>query len=134
MVPNAFGVIFIACILNGFFAYGLFPVELELVCESKLIICISFLMYHILRLLFIVSYPIPESVASSLLWAMSTAAMLIFSVVIDLLRAGPEADPPNNMKLSMIIVAVIVGVGSLPSIWLKGDLKRLAFDTEKNGK
>jgi hypothetical protein len=57
--------------------------------------------------------------------------MMIFSVIIDSLRAGPEADPPNNMKLSMIAVAIIIGVGSLPAIWLKGDLKRLAFDKEK---
>jgi MFS-type transporter involved in bile tolerance (Atg22 family) len=59
--------------------------------------------------------------------------MLIFSVIIDSLRAGPEADPPNNMKLSMIVVAVIVAVGSIPVIWLKGDLKRLAVDMEKRG-
>jgi FLVCR family MFS transporter 7 len=54
----------------------------------------------------------------------------VFTIVIDALRAGPEADPPNNMKLSMIIVCVIVTVGSVPIIWLKGDLKRLAYDKE----
>jgi FLVCR family MFS transporter 7 len=79
---------------------------------------------------YVVSYPVPESISSSLLMAISTAATLIFTVVIDALRAGPEADPPNNMKLSMIVAVVIVGVGSLPAIWLKGDLKRLAFDQE----
>lgn len=79
----------------------------------------------------LVSYPVPESVSSALLWAISTAAMLIFCVVIDSLRAGPEADPPNNMKLSMIVVAIIICVGSLPAVWLKGDLKRLAFDLEE---
>lgn len=78
----------------------------------------------------IVSYPVPESISSSLLWVTSTVFTLIFSVVIDALRAGPEANPPNNMKLSMIVVVCIVGVGSLPAIWLKGDLKRLAFDKE----
>lgn len=60
--------------------------------------------------------------------------MLIFCVIIDSLRAGPEADPPNNMKLSMIVVAIIICVGSLPSVWLKGDLKRLAFDLEEQQK
>lgn len=80
--------------------------------------------------LFIVSYPVPESVSSSILWLITTAATLVFSVAIDALRAGPEADPPNNMNLAMIIVCVIVTVGSIPSIWLKGDLKRTAFDNE----
>lgn len=72
----------------------------------------------------------PESVSSSLLWVISTAATLVFSVVIDALRAGPEASPPKNMKLAMIVVCIIVAVGSIPSIWLKGDLKRTAFDKE----
>ena len=57
--------------------------------------------------------------------------MLIFSVLIDSLRAGPDADPPNNMKLSMIVVAIIVALGSLPAIWLQGQLKRLAVDQQK---
>ncbi|KAI8075651.1 major facilitator superfamily domain-containing protein [Thamnidium elegans] len=110
MIPNAFSVVLIACVLNGFFAYGLLPIHLELACE--------------------LSYPVPESVSSSILWLITTAATLVFSVAIDALRAGPEADPPNNMNLAMIIVCVIVTVGSLPSIWLKGDLKRTAFDNE----
>lgn len=63
-----------------------------------------------------------------MIWSLATAAMLIFSVIIDCLRAGPEADPPNNMKMSMIFVAVIMTIGSLPVLWLKGELKRLAVD------
>jgi FLVCR family MFS transporter 7 len=35
VIPNAFNVIMIACILNGLFAYALFPLHLELACESK---------------------------------------------------------------------------------------------------
>jgi hypothetical protein len=35
VIPNAFSVIMIACILNGLFAYALFPLHLELACESK---------------------------------------------------------------------------------------------------
>lgn len=57
--------------------------------------------------------------------------MLIFFIVIDALRAGPEASPPNNMKLSMVVVAVIVGVGNLPCLWLKGKLNRLKEDQHK---
>lgn len=74
------------------------------------------------------TYPISESISSSLLWGFTTIAMLIFSIVIDALRAGPEASPPNNMNLSMVVVAVIVGVGNLPCLWLKGELNRLKED------
>lgn len=83
-------------------------------------------MYCLLK----VSYPVPESVSSSILWVITTAATLVFSVVIDALRAGPEADPPNNMNLAMTVVCIIVTVGSIPTIWLKGDLRRTAFDNE----
>ncbi|KAI9475453.1 MAG: major facilitator superfamily domain-containing protein [Benjaminiella poitrasii] len=110
MIPNAFEVILFVCVLNGFFSYAIFPLYIEFACE--------------------VSYPVPESISSSLMWAFSSAFMLIFCVVIDAFRASPEANPPNNMKTSMIIVAVVVCLGSLPTIWLKGDLKRLAVDIE----
>lgn len=36
VIPNAFSVILIACVLNGFFAYALLPIHLELACERKL--------------------------------------------------------------------------------------------------
>ncbi|KAI8884429.1 MFS general substrate transporter [Backusella circina FSU 941] len=114
MIPNAFGVILITCGICGFFSYALFPLTMELACE--------------------VSYPVPEAISSSVIWSLSTAAMLIFSVIIDSLRAGPEADPPNNMKMSMIVVAVIMTIGSLPVFWLKGELKRLAVDNGLNEK
>ncbi|KAI7898914.1 major facilitator superfamily domain-containing protein [Cokeromyces recurvatus] len=110
IIPNAFSIILMVCILSGFFSYALFPLHVEFACE--------------------ISYPVPESISSSLLWAISSLSMLIFCVIIDSFRAGPEANPPNNMKTSMIIVAVIVCVGSLPTVLLKGDLKRLAFDIE----
>lgn len=55
--------------------------------------------------------------------------MLIFSIIIDALRAGPDANPPNNMNTSMIVVACIVFVGNLPCLWIKGDLKRYQIDS-----
>lgn len=58
--------------------------------------------------------------------------MLIFTVVIDAFRAGPDADLPNNMRNSIIVVAVIVCVGSLPCLWLRGELKRLNVDQSKS--
>lgn len=59
--------------------------------------------------------------------------MLIFSVVIDALKAGPDANPPNNMNTSMLVVLGIVIVGNLPSLWIKGDLNRLLIDNKKMG-
>ncbi|KAI8144123.1 major facilitator superfamily domain-containing protein [Fennellomyces sp. T-0311] len=110
IVPNAFGVLVSICFLIGFFAMGLFPVQLEYACE--------------------ISYPVPESVSSNIIWSMSTVSMLIFTLVTDALRAGPDADPPNNMKLSMAVSAAIICVGSVPCIWLSGEMKRTAVDKE----
>ncbi|KAI8096953.1 major facilitator superfamily domain-containing protein [Halteromyces radiatus] len=112
IIPNAFGAIIIACLINGFFSFGIFPVMLEFSSE--------------------VTYPVPESISSCVIWTMVTTAMLIFSVMIDALRAGPQANPPNNMTHSMVAVAVVIAVGFIPVIWLKGDLKRLAVDTSHN--
>lgn len=60
--------------------------------------------------------------------------MVVFSLVIDALRAGPDASPPNNMNTSMIVVAVIVLVGNIPVLWIKGDLKRTQVDNENSAK
>lgn len=76
----------------------------------------------------IVLYPIPESLSSNVTWSLVTAGMLIFTVITDSLRAGPEANPPNNMETALMVCSIIVCVGSLPVIWLKGELKRLAID------
>ncbi|KAI8054981.1 major facilitator superfamily domain-containing protein [Gilbertella persicaria] len=35
VIPSAFSVVMIACVLNGFFAYAIFPLHLEFACESK---------------------------------------------------------------------------------------------------
>ncbi|KAI8342158.1 major facilitator superfamily domain-containing protein [Chlamydoabsidia padenii] len=111
VIPNATGAVIIACLINGFFAYGIFPVMLEFCCE--------------------VTYPVPESISSCLIWSLVTAFMLVFSVMIDSLRAGPDANPPNNMTNSIIAMTVISAICFVPVFWLKGDLKRLAIDGGK---
>jgi hypothetical protein len=63
-----------------------------------------------------------------MIWSMVTAFMLVFSVMIDALRAGPDANPPNNMTNSIIAMIVVSAVGCIPVIWLDGTLKRLAVD------
>ena len=78
----------------------------------------------------LVSYPIPESVSSNITCSLALVFMFLFTLITDALRAGPDADPPNNMRLSMIVSAVIICVGSIPCIWLNGDLKRIRVDKE----
>lgn len=73
-------------------------------------------------------YPIPESLVSNLIWASISISMLIFTVISDTLRAGPDANPPGNMHNSLIASAVLMCVGSLPCLWLNGDMKRLKVD------
>ncbi|KAL0141012.1 major facilitator superfamily domain-containing protein [Mucor lusitanicus] len=112
--PDAFSVVIIACIINGFCSYALFPVYLEVASE--------------------ITYPVSESISSCVLWTLCSLTMVIFSLVIDALRAGPDASPPNNMNTSMIVVAGIMAVGNLPCIWIKGDLKRSQVDNENSKK
>ncbi|KAI7849847.1 major facilitator superfamily domain-containing protein [Circinella umbellata] len=110
VVPNAYGVLLCLCFMIGFFAMGLFPVQLEYAME--------------------ISFPVPESVSSNIIWSIATVFLLIFTVLMDALRAGPDATPPNNMTMSMVAAAIIMCVGSIPCIWLKGDMKRMAVDQE----
>ncbi|KAI9022282.1 major facilitator superfamily domain-containing protein [Phycomyces nitens] len=113
IVPNGFGVIVSACLLIGFFSYAVFPVYLEFSSE--------------------ITYPVPESLSSSLTWALCTTFMLIFSVLIDALREGPDANPPYNMHKATIVMAVIMCVTTIPVFWLKGDLNRLRLDKREQG-
>lgn len=110
LIPNAYPTVLMACILNGFFSYALFPVYLELASE--------------------LTYPVSESISSCIIWSLSTVTLLIFTVIIDALRAGPDANPPNNMKASMIAVVIIIIVGNLPCFLIKGELKRLKVDNK----
>ncbi|KAL7318034.1 hypothetical protein PS15m_004310 [Mucor circinelloides] len=112
--PDAFSVVIIACIINGFCSYALFPVYLEVASE--------------------ITYPVSESISSCVLWTLCSLTMVVFSLVIDALRAGPDASPPNNMNTSMMVVAGIMFVGNLPCLWIKGDLKRSQVDSENSKK
>ncbi|KAI8647187.1 major facilitator superfamily domain-containing protein [Parasitella parasitica] len=114
VIPDAFSVVVIACIINGFCSYALFPVYLEVASE--------------------ITYPVSESISSCVLWTLCSLTMVVFSLIIDALRAGPNASPPNNMNTSMIVVAGIMFVGNLPCLWIKGDLKRSKVDNENRKK
>ncbi|ORX60621.1 MFS general substrate transporter [Hesseltinella vesiculosa] len=108
LIPNAFGAVILACFMNGFTVYGIFPVMLEYASE--------------------IMYPVPESISSCFIWTWVTAFMLVFSVMIDSLRAGPDAVPPNNMTHSMIAATAVVTFCLIPIIWLRGEMKRSATD------
>ncbi|KAI8075000.1 major facilitator superfamily domain-containing protein [Gongronella butleri] len=112
LIPNAYGAIILACFMNGFTSYGIFPVMLEYASEMM--------------------YPVPESISSCFIWTWVTVFMLVFSVMIDGLRAGPDANPPNNMNNSMIAMIVVTAVGVAPVLWLKGSMKRTAVDKSKS--
>ncbi|CDS05286.1 hypothetical protein LRAMOSA07815 [Lichtheimia ramosa] len=111
IVENGFGPLICICFWIGFFSMGVLPVQLEYACE--------------------VSYPVPEAIASNVIWTLDTVVMLIFTVIANALRAGPEADPPGNMRNSLIAAVCIMAFFSLPIFWLKGDLKRLAVDRRR---
>ncbi|ORE15919.1 MFS general substrate transporter [Rhizopus microsporus] len=108
LIPNAFPIVLLTCIINGFFCYALFPIYFELAAE--------------------ITYPVSESISSCIMWAAMTVALLIFSIAIDALRAGPDSIPPYNMNASMLFVVIAVAIGNLPCFWLKGDLNRLKAD------
>ncbi|KAI7862228.1 major facilitator superfamily domain-containing protein [Spinellus fusiger] len=111
LIPDAFAVVLIACLTVGFFAYALLPLYLEFTSET--------------------TYPISESMSSCVIWSFGSAFMLIFSVILDSLREGPDDDPPYNMKKASIVTAAIMVAVTSPVIWLKGDLKRLAVDNQE---
>lgn len=64
---------------------------------------------------------------------MCTTFMLAFSILIDALKAGPDATPPYNMDLSMRVVVGIIAAGNIPVLWMRGNLKRSQIDNQEKG-
>ncbi|KAI8145186.1 major facilitator superfamily domain-containing protein [Fennellomyces sp. T-0311] len=110
IVENAYGPFLCVNILIGIFGTGIFPIQLEYACDMF--------------------YPVPESVISNIIWSLGTALMSILTVIATELIAGPDANPPNNLDMSLVAMAAIFVAGSIPCIWLKGDMKRVAADEE----
>ena len=92
----------------GFFTFSLLPVSLELSVES--------------------SYPISESISSSMLWMCSQVLGLIFLAVIDALR-NPDGTYTRGL---IFIVCVIFPVSILTTIYNSPN-KRLEFE-ERNAR
>ncbi|KAI8377847.1 major facilitator superfamily domain-containing protein [Radiomyces spectabilis] len=107
-IPNNFDVVIIAFIANGIFVIALVPAYLEYACE--------------------IAYPVAESFTMSIMSMTVGATNVIFVIVLDKFRAGEDALIPGDMHNALVAAAIIVTVGCVPVIWIKGDMKRLAID------
>ncbi|KAI1106599.1 MFS general substrate transporter [Jackrogersella minutella] len=71
----------------GAASFSLVPVALEFLCE--------------------LSYPMSPEVTSTIAWGGGQLLGGVFIVASDALKAGPDADPPNNMTNALIFTAVL---------------------------
>ncbi|KAL1995724.1 hypothetical protein VTN49DRAFT_590 [Thermomyces lanuginosus] len=88
----------VVCALLGASAFSLLPVILELLVE--------------------ITYPASPEVGSTLCWMGGQLLGGIFTIVQTALKAGPDADPPRNMRRSLIFSAVIAAVAAVPPLTL----------------
>jgi FLVCR family MFS transporter 7 len=91
------------CVLLGFFTFSLLPVSLELSVES--------------------SYPISESISSSLLWMCSQILGLIILAVMDALR-----NPDGTMTRGLIFATCVAFPLSILTTIYNSPNKRLEFE------
>jgi hypothetical protein len=94
------------CVLMGFFTFSLLPVTLELSVES--------------------SYPISESISSSLLWMCSQVLGLIILAIMDRLR-----NPDGTMTRGLIFATCIAFPLCILTTVYNSPNKRLEFE-ERN--
>ena len=107
-LANSYAFVMVSCFLNGFFVFLILPVSLELAAEC--------------------TFPVSESVSASVLWGVSQVASFCSTLIMDALRAGPDASPPFNMKHALIYAIVLSCVGTIPALFLTSDLKRIDRD------
>ena len=100
----------VSCFLNGLFVFLILPISLELAAEC--------------------TFPVSESVSASVLWLASQVSAFCTTFIMDALRAGPDAAPPNNMKHALVYAIVLSCLGFIPSLFLKSDLKRIRHDQQ----
>lgn len=100
----------VSCCLNGLFVFLVLPVSLELAAEC--------------------TFPVSESVSASVLWGGSQVVSFCSTLIMDALRAGPDASPPHNMKHALIYAIVLSCVGAIPTFFLTSDLKRIKHDRQ----
>ncbi|KAI8981419.1 major facilitator superfamily domain-containing protein [Pilobolus umbonatus] len=105
---NTYAFMMVSCFLNGLFVFLIIPLSLELAAEC--------------------TFPVSESLSASVLWGMSQVSSFCTTLIMDALRAGPDASPPYHMKHAVIYAIVLSGIGAIPSLFLTSDLKRIKKD------
>lgn len=70
-----------------------------------------------------VTYPVPESISTSMLWQIAQVFGFILVLVMDRFR-DPSGTPPNNMDRGLIFQAVTSGVCVVLSILYSGRMLR----------
>jgi MFS family permease len=105
---NTYAMMMVTCFLNGFFVFLILPVSLELAAEC--------------------TFPVAESTSAAVLWGVSQVSSFCTTLIMDALRAGPDASPPNNMNNALIYAIVLACVGAIPALFLTSDLKRIHRD------
>ncbi|QGA17684.1 hypothetical protein EYB26_005359 [Talaromyces marneffei] len=83
----------VVCALLGASAFALLPVALEFIVE--------------------ITYPYSPEIGSTILWTGGQILGGIFTIVQTALKAGPNANPPANMKGSLIFSAVVACVAAI---------------------
>ncbi|KAI8883230.1 MFS general substrate transporter [Backusella circina FSU 941] len=112
---NNYNVIMAICVLLGFFTFSLLPVALELSVENT-----------------DGSYPVSESISSSMLWMASQVLGLIFLIVMDALRDDTGV-PAGNMKKSLIFCACFGLAISVLTTAYNSPNRRLDFEERNKG-
>jgi len=97
--------VFVVCALLGASSFGLVPVVLEFLVE--------------------IHYPLGPELASTLCWCGGQLLGGIFIVIMDALKAGDSADPPQNMFRSLIFQAVFA-LAAVPGVLVLGLFGRRA--------
>lgn len=83
----------VVCALLGASAFALLPVALEFIVE--------------------ITYPYSPEIGSTLLWTGGQLLGGVFTIVQTELKAGPNSNPPSNMKKSLIFSAVVACVTAI---------------------
>ncbi|KAF3761324.1 MFS general substrate transporter [Cryphonectria parasitica EP155] len=84
------------------------------------------------------THPVSPEVTSTVAWAGGQLLGALFIIISNALRAGPDADPPNNMNKAMIFQAIIAMVAFPVPLFLglfgrrdKVVLRRILSDQEE---
>lgn len=109
--------VFVVCALLGAASFGLVPVVLEFMVE--------------------IHYPLGPELASTLCWCGGQLLGGIFIVIMDALKDGEDADPPQNMHRALIFQAVFAML-AVPAVLVLGlfgrhaNVRRRRWEADQN--